>query len=184
MRNLKLTTGCAILAGSILLSSCIGSFGLTNKVLTWNKKATNNSFLNELLFIGMWIVPVYEVSLVADLLVINSIEFWSGDNPIAEGTVKEFEDENGKYVVTTTKEGYSITKEGEEESIDLQFDKNSQSWNVICNGESYEIMKLKDDGTVDMKLPNGSYMNVSPDAQGVMMARHALLGSTYFFAAR
>ena len=69
---------CAILvAGSLMFSSCIGSFGLSNKVLTWNQQV-GSKFVNELVFIGFWILPVYEISLLADLLVINSIEFWSG----------------------------------------------------------------------------------------------------------
>ncbi len=32
-------------------SSCIGSFSLTNNVLNWNKSATDNKFINELIFI-------------------------------------------------------------------------------------------------------------------------------------
>jgi len=182
MKNLKLTTACAVLAGSVVLTSCIGSFALTNKVLDWNKQLTNNNFVNELIFIGLHIIPVYEVSILADALVINSIEFWSGDNPVAVGTVKEVKGENGKYLVKTTEEGYSITKEDEENPIELKFDKETQSWNVISNGESYEIMKMNGNGTVDLNMQNGSYMNVSTDAQGVMAARHTIMGSTYFAA--
>lgn len=183
MKNLRLTTVCAVLAGSVALTSCIGSFGLTNKVLDWNKGLTNNNFVNELIFIGLHIIPVYEVSILADVLVINSIEFWSGDNPVAAGTVKEVKGDNGKYLVKTTEEGYSITKEGEENPVELKFDEETQSWNVISNGESYEIMKMNGNGTVDLNMQNGSYMNVGLDAQGVMAARHAILGNT-FFAAR
>ena len=62
MKHLKLTTACVVLASSVALTSCIGSFGLTNKVLAWNKQLTNNNFVNELIFIGLHIVPVYEVS--------------------------------------------------------------------------------------------------------------------------
>ena len=35
----------------LLCSSCIGSFGLFNRVLDWNKDVTDNKFLNELIFI-------------------------------------------------------------------------------------------------------------------------------------
>lgn len=31
---------------------------------------------------GMFIIPVYPLFTLADLLVLNSIEFWSGKNPI------------------------------------------------------------------------------------------------------
>lgn len=179
-----MTAACSVLlAGSVALTSCIGSFGLTNRVLDWNKEVTNNNFVNEIIFIGMWIVPVYEITVLADLLVVNSIEFWNGDNPMQAGTVKEVKSDNGNYLVTTTEEGYSITKEGEEEAIELKFDEENQSWNVISNGNSYEIMKMRENGTIDLNMQDGSYMNVTPDAQGVMAARRAISGHI-FFAAR
>ncbi|MDE6279855.1 MAG: DUF3332 domain-containing protein, partial [Paramuribaculum sp.] len=71
-----------LLCGSMLpLSSCIGSFSLTNKLLSWNRQV-DNKFVNELVFFAFWILPVYEVAGAADLLVLNSIEFWSGSNPM------------------------------------------------------------------------------------------------------
>ena len=69
----------------MLFSSCIGSFSLTNKLLAWNK-TVGNKFVNELVFFAFWVLPVYEVSALADVLVLNSIEFWSGGNPVAKGT--------------------------------------------------------------------------------------------------
>ena len=88
-------------ASSILFSSCIGSFGLTNKLLTWNR-SIDSKFVNELVFIAFWIVPVYEISALADVLVINSIEFWSGSNPVADvGNVKTIDGKDGVYTVDT-----------------------------------------------------------------------------------
>ena len=79
----------ATLASSVLFSSCIGSFGLSNKLLDWNRNI-DSKFVNELVFIAFWIVPVYEISALADILVLNSIEFWSGSNPMASiGEVKK-----------------------------------------------------------------------------------------------
>ena len=75
----------AILASSMMFTSCIGSFKLTNKVLTWNKQV-GSKFVNELVFVAFWILPVYELSGLADLLVLNSIEFWSGENPVQAST--------------------------------------------------------------------------------------------------
>lgn len=54
----------AVTVGALTLSSCIGSFGLTNSVLSWNKRATDNKFVNELIFI--LISPAYAVCSVAD----------------------------------------------------------------------------------------------------------------------
>lgn len=49
----------AVLLGALTFSSCIGSFGLTNSVLDWNKRATDNKFVNEIIFV--LISPAYAV---------------------------------------------------------------------------------------------------------------------------
>ena len=50
MKKTKLTLAIAItLACSMTFSSCIGSFALTNKVLSWNKQI-GSKFVNELVF--------------------------------------------------------------------------------------------------------------------------------------
>ena len=122
------------LASSVLFSSCIGSFGLTNKLLSWNSNI-DSKFVNELVFIAFWIVPVYEISALADILVLNSIEFWSGNNPVADaGTVKTINGKDGVYTVETKKDGYHIQKEGEEKAIDLVFDETDKSWLRPCDG--------------------------------------------------
>ena len=73
MRKTAMKTVLALLVGAVTLSSCIGSFGLTNKLLDWNK-GLSNKFVNELVFI--LISPAYAVCGLADLLVLNTVEFW------------------------------------------------------------------------------------------------------------
>ena len=75
-----------LLAATLPLQSCIGKFALTNKVLSWNNQV-GSKFVNELVFFAFWILPVYEVTSIADLLVLNSIEFWSGNNPDRKSVV-------------------------------------------------------------------------------------------------
>ncbi len=179
MKTFKTFIICIVLSG-LTLASCIGSYATVSKVQNWNAQATDNKFLNTLIHIGLYIVPVYELAFVADLCVFNTIEFWSNNNPMTAGIVKEVQSENGKYLITTTKDGYSIEKEGEEKPIELKFDGKEQSWNVVSNGKTYEILKLREDGTVDMNLQNGEYLNVTPDAQGVRQARDIIMSTTYY----
>ena len=42
------------------------------------------SSFNELIFFAFWIVPVYEVTIFFDAILFNSIEFWGGNNPVAD----------------------------------------------------------------------------------------------------
>ena len=110
--NLKMAAT-VMICGSFLFSSCIGSFGLHSKLVSWNQ-GIGTKFVNELVYLAFNIIPVYGVCYLADALVINSIEFWSGSNPMASiGDVKKVKGENGDYLVETLENGYSITKEGE-----------------------------------------------------------------------
>ena len=95
MKKTRLTVAivCALM-GSMMLPSCIGSFTLTNKLLSWNNQV-GSKFVNELVFFAFWILPVYEVSALADVLVLNSIEFWSGSNPVAAGTTRTIQGNDG-----------------------------------------------------------------------------------------
>lgn len=164
----------ATLASSVLFSSCIGSFGLSNKLLDWNRNI-DSKFVNELVFVAFWIVPVYEISALADILVLNSIEFWSGSNPVADaGTVKTIE---------TQKDGYHIQKEGEEKAVDLVFNEADKSWSVEANGESTKLLKFTGDDEVVMYLPDGKEMNVELNQAGVLAFKQVAEGYS-FYAAR
>ena len=103
-----------LLASTLSLNSCIGSFSLTNSVLKWNKQV-GPKFINELVFFAFWILPVYEVTSLADLLVLNSIEFWSGSNPM------EANDGNSYPFMTMVDDNHvkMITPEGDFRLVDL-----------------------------------------------------------------
>ena len=93
------------------------------------------------------------------------------------GDVKKVKGENGNYMVKTLENGYSITKEGETASMDLIYNKEANTWNVVANGESAELVKMNNDGTADLFLPNGEKMNVTLDAQGMLAARQATMSN-------
>ena len=179
--NLKLAAT-VMVCGAFLFSSCIGSFGLHSKLLNWNQ-GIGNKFVNELVFLAFNIIPVYGVCYLADALVINSIEFWSGSNPMASvGDVKKVKGENGNYLVETLENGYSITKEGETASMELIYDKDMNTWNVVADGVSTELLQMNNDGTAQITLPNGEDMTVTLDAQGISAARQATIANTNYAA--
>lgn len=89
----RLLTGAALLATTNV--ACYGQFALTHAVWGWNGHATNNKFVNSLLTWGLLIVPVYELAAVGDFLIFNTIEFWSGRNPVS---IEEQPDGSAKLV--------------------------------------------------------------------------------------
>lgn len=177
--KLTLVAACAF-SVTILFSSCVGSFGLFNRLSSWNQ-TVGNKFVNELVFLALNIVPVYPVAYLADALVLNSIEFWSGSNPMANvGDVKKVKGENGNYLVETLENGYSITKEGEKASMELTYDKEANTWNVIAEGETAKLLKMNNDGTAELFLPNGEKLTVTLDAKGMTAARQATMNDLFF----
>lgn len=76
-----------LVAGSALLASgCFGSFGATNALYDWNKGVSSSKWLQWLVFLVLIILPVYGLFMLADALVLNTIEFFSGKNPIGGGS--------------------------------------------------------------------------------------------------
>ena len=169
----------AVSLGAMTLSSCIGSFGLTNKVLDWNKGATDNKFINELIFLV--ISPAYAVCSVADLFVLNTIEFWTGDKVVANvGKTKNVTGKDGRlYAIKTLKNGYEITDPEGEKSY-FVFDKKNKSWSYSKDGDIRELFSFNEDGSIQACLPSGEKMNVSADEYGLYQVRMAMNGGLYF----
>ena len=163
----------ALLVGAVTLSSCIGSFGLTNKLLDWNK-GLSNKFVNELVFI--LISPAYAVCGLADLLVLNTVEFWTDSKVIAHvGETKEVMGQDGRmYAVKTLKNGYEITDPNGEKSY-LVYNKKEK-------GALKELFRFNDDGTIRATLPDGKKMDVTQDQAGLYQLRAAVHESVYFAA--
>lgn len=169
MRKYKIAVAAILLAGaSITLSSCIGSFGVTRKVMDWNRHI-GSKFVNELVFLAFWILPVYEVTAMADLLVVNSIEFWSGNNPL-EASVKAVDTEQGRYLIACDGKGYTITHEQSGNEMRLDFDEDTQTWSYVNgDGESVPFLTFIDDSHV--KVGIGANANVYESNEPLWAAR-------------
>jgi hypothetical protein len=79
----------AIVVGSFLTvtTACYGPFNLTRNVYNWNSNIkgsgeVNEKWMKEFVFFGMIIIPVYMFSALLDAFIFNSIQFWSGSNPV------------------------------------------------------------------------------------------------------
>jgi hypothetical protein len=81
MNKLIKKTGAALALGTCLFAtSCIGPNNAYEQVHSWNSRLSDSKFLNELAFLGLYIVPMYPVCLFGDYVVFNSVEFWTGSN--------------------------------------------------------------------------------------------------------
>lgn len=170
-----------IIASGLFLSSCLGSFTMTKKLISWNNQV-GNKFVNELVFFAFWILPVYEVSALADVLVLNSIEFWSGTNPLARGT-KVIDGHDGRYLVECDGKGYNIKSENDGSVVRLDFDTQTQTWSVeLPDGNDYPLMTMVDDSHVLMPAADGGMVKVELSKEGV--SDYSILASGVLFASR
>jgi hypothetical protein len=93
-------------------TSCYGSFEMTRNLHQWNGQATDNKFVNWLLFVGLVIIPVYEISLLVDGFVFNSVEFWTGNNPARSGRLVLEQRDDGTIDVAIDGRAFEIRRAG------------------------------------------------------------------------
>lgn len=169
-------TVAAILAATFIgvtASSCIGSFALTNKLLSWNRQI-DSKFVNELVFVAFWILPVYEVSALADVLVINSIEFWSGNNPVTASTKTVTGTDGRKYLVESDANGYTITTEATGEVVRLDYSADDNAWDITAAGTTTRLMTFVDETHIALPATDGRQTIVEVSADGLMAYRAAV----------
>jgi len=70
-----------VLIIAFFTTGCTGSFNLTRKVYSWHRSQPDK-WSDELCFLVVALIPVYTISTLADAIVFNSIEFWTGKNPV------------------------------------------------------------------------------------------------------
>ena len=156
------------LSASMMMQSCIGSFALFNKVKSWNDHV-GDKFVNEIVFVAMWILPVYELSFMADMFILNTIEFWSGENPaLASTETKVVDGKDAQYLVTRDATGYSITNMTTKQVTRFNFNAEDNSWSVENNGKEVKLFSFVDDTHVNVLLRDGSYTTIELSQAGVL----------------
>jgi len=109
---------------------CFGSFGLTKKVYNFHK-SIGDKWINEVVFFVIG-GPVYGFTTFADAVVLNSIEFWTGSNPIASNTMEQT-DEHGNKLVATKLPGGAL------DLTSIQADGTVHQLTLINSGEAVQV---------------------------------------------
>lgn len=186
MKKINLSVAALLLAGSMLCSSCmVGSFSLFNKYREWQTNMTDIKIVNAL--VGYVLGSIcYPISLFVDGLVLNTIEFWSGSNPVAanEGKTQTVKGQDGRYyAVKTLENGYEVKSPTGEITLFIHNDADD-SWSMQQNGQVTELFRFNQDGTIDANLQNGKTLTVTQDQAGLDKVREAVMGDGNFFALR
>ncbi|MEO5956935.1 MAG: DUF3332 family protein [Nitrospiraceae bacterium] len=83
----RIVAGVVVICFMTVSTACYGPFNLTRTVYHWNSGIkgsgeVNDKWMKEFVFFGMIVIPVYMFSALLDGFIFNSIQFWSGDNPV------------------------------------------------------------------------------------------------------
>ena len=111
-RWLRRSVAVLMIAGFVPVATggCFGKFQLTRKVYQFNKDISSDKWVQWLAFVVMAIVPVYIIGGLVDVILANSLEFWTGENPIGAdaGTRKVVQGPNGETITLTLAERQRI----------------------------------------------------------------------------
>ena len=113
------------LAAAIALCGCYGSFALTKKLHDWNG-TLGNKWINSCVHFVFWVIPVYGICIWVDYLVLNTIEFWTGSNPVAGNTYYEKDAQGNQVAAVKNADGtlsmQLIDAQGRKADLTLQRD--------------------------------------------------------------
>ena len=131
------------LAISVLLTSCFGTFKLTTSVYDWNM-SLGNDVAKELVFLVC--SPVYGICVFLDVFFLNTIEYWTGGNPMSmeegEEDTRLICHKGDTYTVTARKHEFEVTN-CENVTVHLKYHENEDEWYVYHNGEKMKYPKRK-----------------------------------------
>lgn len=119
----------ALVMISLIAVGCTGSFTLTRQVYDFQTKPADK-WVDEVLFLAFVIVPVYGAATLVDAVVFNSLEFWTGQNPMKAGLTPETSN--------------TVAQNGQDR-LDMKYDAASRDIRVssAATGRSFVLAKTQ-----------------------------------------
>lgn len=162
----KLTVIFLLVASINLFVGCYGSFSLTKKLYKWNGSVGNKFVQSGLMWILLFL-PVYSATTFIDFVVLNTIEFWTGSNPLAmnetDKEIKIVKSEKSTYQITATKNQFEIKViEGENSGkiAIIKYNDLENAWYLNDGIKEYKIVEFDQANLANIKVfdQNGQLM--------------------------
>jgi hypothetical protein len=157
-----------VIVTTLMLMSvgCFGSFNLTKKVYKWNG-SVGDKWVNELVFLVLNVVPVYSVAGGIDVVILNTIEFWTGSNPVAANV--------------NTDDGTKLAFNAEKKELSISYGAKSY---VVCQENGKAAVK-NEQGTIIAYCVSSTDGGMTiTDAQGKTLSQYSPDQVSAMFAAR
>lgn len=144
--------------GVISVQNCNGSFAITKKLHNWNS-SLGDKFIESAVTWGMIIIPVYGVGMLIDFVALNTIEFWTGSNPLAMGPnekeTKLVKVKDKSFEITASQNRFDIKSLNEESYgivTTMVFEADDSTWYLVSKeGQRSKLASLQP-GETTMKL--------------------------------
>ncbi len=159
-----------LLVSALTLSGCVGSNAVTEKLMGFNVKVVDNRYARA--GVNFLLSPVYGFTLVADLFVVNSIEFWSGTNPI-NGKPHVFDTKTETYLEVNDKVDSSLhdapidplTMSTPNSGTIRYLDENTIEMEVtLADGQQSKVIGVKDGDTISYYIDDQLISQTTLDA--------------------
>ena len=160
-----------IVSATASLTGCYGPFRLTSKLHDWNGQVSQKKFVNELVFLGLCILPAYEICVLGDGLIFNSIEFWGGNNPIAmkDGQIEETKlvHEGQSYKVVKSKNNMTVAMDNSDLQVDFRYFPEEKAWYQMDGDTKVKVVEMKGK-KVFAYLPNEKTLSFDRNTIGLV----------------
>ena len=78
-----MAVACIAFLGLSTTTGCIGGMATSGRVMKFNLSVAEGKWARECVFVLLYVIPVYPFAGMIDLLIVNSIEFHTGTNPLS-----------------------------------------------------------------------------------------------------
>lgn len=133
---------------SVATTGCFGKFAAVRKLYGWND-SLGNKFVKTFVYYALIIVPVYELCGAGDFLIFNLLEFWTGNNPIAQGPIHQRMLADGSIelrqgdvtylVVPTAADRFDLVREGKTIGLGIVMPDGGLKFTALDTGATVEV---------------------------------------------
>jgi hypothetical protein len=163
----RLVFSFTLLAIVPLALGCYGRFPLTKAVYRLNGDISGDKWIRSIVFWIFLIIPVYELANLADAIVLNLIEFWTGESiDVSQGTdaagnrvaLVPSADGNEATLTVSSPDGTAL-HEGRFVRAD------ESSWTILDgNGEAQGSVVYTADGSIEIRDTDNHVLRAIPAA--------------------
>ena len=149
---------------SVSFFGCYGNFAATRKVYDFNG-SFGNKWVDSVMMHVLSYVPIYPIAITADALIFNTVEFWTGSNPMAMGPndeVIKYAHENGTDLKITIRQNEVIVNNmNTGEDLELSYKPFEKSWYYHSAEGPVKIASLSED-ELALHRPDGEDLVLKP----------------------